>query len=319
VSDTGRPPAADVGFVDVRAAASRLAGEVHRTPVITSESLDRWAGANVFLKAENLQKVGAFKARGALNAVLSLPADVAARGVAAHSSGNHAAALAFAGRRRGIPVHVVMPSGAAASKRAAVEAYGAAITTCEPTLAAREACLAEVVQRTGATEIHPYDDRRVIAGAGTAALELVSTVDGLDAVVAPVGGGGLLSGTSIVARHAGIDVWGAEPSGADDARRSFVGGRLEPSIDPVTVADGLRTSLSHRTLAIIRANARDIVLVDDADTLTCMRLVWERTKLLVEPSAAVAVAAVPALVAAGHRRIGVIVSGGNVDLDHLPF
>jgi threonine dehydratase len=316
---TTTPSSLDVTVADVRAAASRLSGRVHRTPVVTSRLLDEWCGSSVYLKAENLQKVGAFKARGALNAVLQLSDEQAERGVVAHSSGNHAAAVAFAARARGIAAHVVMPVDVVPVKRVAVESYGATITECEPTLAARQAAVDDVVARTGAIEIHPFDSPRVIAGAGTAALELLAMVPDLDAVVAPVGGGGLLSGTSIVAAAAGVTAWGAEPSGADDAHRSFHAGALVPTGPPDTIADGLRATLSERTLAIICADVHEIVLVDERSIIEAMRLVWERTKLVVEPSAAVAVAALPAVAAAGHRRIGLILTGGNVDLDRLPF
>jgi threonine dehydratase len=212
-----------------------------------------------------------------------------------------------------------MPADVVPVKRAAVESYGAAITECESTLVARQAAVDDLVARMGAVEIHPYDNPRVIAGAGTAALELLAAVPDLDAVVAPVGGGGLLSGTSIVAAARGVTVWGAEPSGADDAHRSLHAGVVMPADRPDTIADGLRASLSARTHAIIRANVHEIALVDDRATIDAMRLVWERTKLVVEPSAAVAVAALPQVAAAGHRRIGLILTGGNVELDRLPF
>jgi len=305
---------------DVDAAAERIRDHVHRTPVCTSASLDQRAGAHVFLKCENLQRVGAFKFRGATNAVLSLDDASAARGVACHSSGNHAQALALAARDRGIAAHVVMPRTAPGVKRRAVESYGATIIDCEPTLPAREAALAEVVQATGAVEIHPYDDDRVIAGQGTACLELLEEITGLDSVVAPVGGGGLVSGTALaVAGHSSrTQVFAAEPAGADDAFRSFASGSLVPLVDHETIADGLVTSLSRRTFALIRAHVTAIVTVTDADTIAAMRFLWERTKLLIEPSAAVAVAAACTGQVPGER-IGIILSGGNVDLDHLPW
>jgi len=312
----------DPTFDDVRAAAARIAPYVHRTPVATCASIDAVAGSSLFFKCENLQKVGAFKARGATNAVFSLADEEAARGVCTHSSGNHAAALARAAGLRGIPAYIVMPSTAPPVKKAAVAGYGAQITECEPTLEARETTLAEVQARTGATFIHPYDDVRVIAGQGTAALELLEQVSELDVVMPPVGGGGLASGTTITVSslRPEIEIWGAEPSGADDAYRSLRDGRLHPSVKPATIADGLLTSLSDRTFRILSGGLAGILTVDDAMIVRAMRLLWERAKILVEPSAAVPLAAV-----LDHRdrfagrRIGLILSGGNVDLDKLPW
>jgi threonine dehydratase len=300
------------GLADVRAAAERIAPFVHRTPVHTSRSLDEWAGATVFCKCENFQRAGAFKFRGATNAVQSLRADEAANGVATHSSGNHGAALALAARERGVPAWVVVPSDVLAPKRRAIEAFGATLIECEPTLAAREETLREVVASTGATVVHPYDDDRIIAGAGTAALELLEAVADLDAVLAPVGGGGLCSGTAIAAHgiNPALRVVGAEPSGADDAARSLAAGQRLPQAAPATVADGLRTSLSERTFAILSAHVERIVTVDDDATLSAMRFVWERMKLVIEPSAAVAVAALREF---AGSRVGVVLSGGNVD------
>ncbi len=307
-------------FSDVLAAAARIAPHVHHTPVVRSHLLDEWAGAAMHLKTENLQRVGAFKMRGATNAVLQLSDEVAARGVAAHSSGNHAQALALAARVRGIPAHIVMPRDAPAVKKAAVAGYGARIIECEPTQAAREAAVADVIAETGAVEIHPYDNDHIIAGAGTAALELMREVTDLDAVVAPVGGGGLLSGTSLAVH--GIDpavrVIGAEPLAADDAARSLAAGHPLPQPSPTTIADGLRTGLSERTFAIISAHAEQIVTVTEDQIVEAMRMVWTRAKLIIEPSAAVAVAAVRSLDLRGART-GVILSGGNVDLDALPW
>ena len=305
---------------DVERAALRIAGEVHRTPVVTCRSLDLDVGAQVFMKCENFQRVGAFKFRGASNAIIALDEAVARRGVACHSSGNHAQAVALAARRRGIPATVVMPVNAPAVKRAAVEGYGARIVDCEPTPEARAAGVAEVVAATGAAEIHPFDNDFVIAGQGTAALELVSDVSGLDTVLAPVGGGGLLSGTSLAvsANRPEAAVFGAEPGVAPDAQRSLRTGRLDTATKGETIADGLRTHLSERTLAVIVANVADIVTVDEGAIISAMRFLWERTKLVVEPSGAVAVAALRAGLVPGER-IGVIISGGNVDLDHLPW
>ncbi|MCU0291069.1 MAG: pyridoxal-phosphate dependent enzyme [Thermoanaerobaculaceae bacterium] len=307
---------------DVLAAAGRITAAVHRTPVITCRALDALTGARLHLKCENLQKVGAFKARGACNAVLSLSDEQARRGVATHSSGNHAAALAYAAGLRGIPVHVVMPRTSRAVKKAAVAGYGARIVECEPTQAAREATLAEVVRSTGATFIHPYNDPRVIAGQGTAALELLADAGPLDALLTPVGGGGLLSGTCLAAAGASpaAAVWGTEPAGADDAFRSLAQGRIVPSVDPRTVADGLLTSLGELTFAIIREHVRGIVTVSEDAIVAAMRLIWERTKLVVEPSSAVPLAALlEGKLDLGGQRVGIILSGGNVDLGELPW
>ena len=307
-----------VSFADVRAAATRIAPFVHRTPVMTSVTLDAWAGATLFLKCEHLQRIGAFKYRGATNAVQSLGDDEARSGVAAHSSGNHAAALARAAATRGIPAFVVMPDTVRAVKRAAVLAYGAEITTCDNTPEARAATLAEVVARTGATEIHPFDDDRVIAGAGTAALELMEEIPDLDVVVAPVGGGGLLSGTALATHgmRPATRVIAGEPLLADDASRSLATGELQPPLPPTTIADGLLTGLSERTFAIIREHVETIVTVTEAEIVDAMQTVWLYTKQLIEPSAAVAVAAVKQHTLSG-ARVGVIVSGGNVDLDPM--
>jgi threonine dehydratase len=307
---------------DVRRAAARIHGHVHRTPVLTSRSLDQMAGAHLFFKCENLQRVGAFKLRGATNAVLSLGDEEAARGVATHSSGNHAAALALAARNRGVPAFVVMPRTAPAVKRAAVAGYGARIVTCEPTLAARESTLAEVVRDTGAAVVHPYNDPRVIAGQGTAALELLEEVPRLDVVMTPVGGGGLLSGTAITGRgwSPGVRVIGTEPAGADDACRSLAAGRILPSVNPQTVCDGLLTSLGELTFAVIRTHVERIVTVGDDAIVRAMRHVLERMKIVIEPSSAVPVAvALEHAVDLRELRVGIVLSGGNVDLDRLPW
>jgi threonine dehydratase len=303
-------------FAAVRAAAARIEPFVHHPPVMTSHTLDEWLDTQAYLKCEHLQRVGAFKYRGATNAVQSLEADVAARGVAAHSSGNHGAALALAARTRGIAAHIVVPSTASRAKQAAIAAYGARIVLCEPTLAAREAGVAAVIAETGAVEIHPFDNDDVIAGAGTAALELVTEVAGLDVVIAPVGGGGLLSGTALATHGTDptVRVIGAEPAAADDAARSLASGAIVPPRPPATIADGLLTGLSPRTFAVIREHVETIVLVSEAEITDAMRFVWERTKQLIEPSAAVAVAAVRAADLSG-ARVGIILSGGNVDLD----
>jgi threonine dehydratase len=309
-------------IAEVRAATERIRPYAHRTPVLTCASLDAMTGAALFFKCENFQRVGAFKFRGAANAVLSLSDEEASRGVATHSSGNHAAALALAARLRSVPAHVVMPRTAKAVKRAAVAGYGARIVLCEPTLAAREATLADVVAATGATVVHPYNDARVIAGQGTAAFELLADVPGLDLVLAPVGGGGLLSGTAIAV--AGVSpntrVVGAEPAAADDAFRSFHEGRIVPSVDPRTVADGLLTSLGTLTFAIIRERVAEIVTVSEDAIVAAMRHTWERMKIVIEPSSAVPLGALlEGKFPAAGRRIGVIISGGNVDLADLPW
>jgi threonine dehydratase len=299
-----------------------VAGVVHRTPVCTSATLDRLAGARLFFKCENLQRVGAFKFRGASNAVRSLPGEKTRPGVATHSSGNHAAALALAARERGVRAYIVMPRTAPAVKRAAVASYGAEITFCEPTLAAREEALAHVVAATGAAFVHPYNDPAVIAGQGTAALELLEDAGPLDMVLAPVGGGGLLSGTALAAAATSpaTRVVGAEPEGADDAYRSLRAGRIIPSVEPRTVADGLLTSLGELTFAVLRERGVEIVTVGDEAILGAMRLVWERMKLLVEPSAAVPLAAVlERRLDVSGLRVGIVLSGGNVDLDDLPW
>jgi threonine dehydratase len=307
-------------FAAVRQAALRIAHVVHRTPVLRSDFFDRATGARVFFKCENFQKVGAFKFRGASNAVLSLEDDEARRGVVTHSSGNHAQALALAARMRGIPATIVMPSNAPAVKRAAVAGYGAKIVSCEPSVRSREETADAVMRRTGAVFVHPYNDPRIIAGQGTAGLELLEDVPNLDVVLAPVGGGGLLSGTAIAVRSLRpiAKVLGAEPKGADDAARSLATGHILPSDNPQTVADGLRTSLGELTFRLIRQLVEDIVTVEDTATMNAMRLVWERMKIVIEPSAAVPVAVLleNADRFAG-RRVGVILSGGNVDLDTL--
>jgi len=309
----------------IRAAAERIAPHIHRTPVLTCASLDEMAGAGLFFKCENLQKTGSFKIRGATNAVFSLGDAEAARGVVTHSSGNHAAALALAARRRGIAAWIVMPRNAPATKCRAVERYGGKITFCEPNLAARETAAREILERTGAVMIHPYDDDRIIAGQATAALELLEEVPELDFVLAPVSGGGLLSGTAIATKSLRPEarVIGCEPAGADDAFRSLAEGHIVPMPNPQTIADGLRASLAERTFAILRERVDAIHTVSEEEIVAAMRLVWERMKIIIEPSSAVAVA--PAtlrrLGAEGRppRRVGIILSGGNVDLGSLPF
>jgi len=303
-------------------AADRIRPYAHVTPVLTSRTLNAKTGGQVFFKCENFQRCGAFKFRGALNAVLSLGTSEARHGVVTHSSGNHAAALALAARQRGIPAHIVMPATASPIKRKAVAGYGGEIVLCAPNLKSREATARRVQEQTDATLIHPYNDLRIIAGQATAALELLGSVPDLDLVLAPVGGGGLLSGTALAVRALAPEtrVIAAEPAGADDAYRSLKAGRIVPSIDPKTIADGLLTSLGELTFPIIRDLVEAIVTVDDPAIIAAMRTVWERMKIIIEPSAAVPVAALlEGKVKAAGKRIGVILSGGNVNLDRLPF
>lgn len=306
---------------DVRAAAARIAPFVHRTPVVTSRSLDARVGATLHFKCENLQRAGAFKFRGATNAVRLMDGATAARGVVTHSSGNHGAALALAARERGVPAFVVVPRNAPRVKRAAIAAYGATIFDCEPTLADRLATVERVVAETRAELVPPYDDARVIAGAGTAALELIEELSGaLDAVWAPVGGGGLVSGSAIAvaALVPSATTVAAEPAAADDAARSLATGVIQPSNDPATVADGLRTSLGVRNFAVMQRHRVRVVTTSEDSIIAATRLLWERMKLIVEPSSAVPLAAMlehPELVRG--KRIGVILSGGNVDLAAL--
>ena len=307
-----------VAFDDIRDAAARLDGVAHRTPVMTSRLLDEAAGRELFFKCEHLQRAGAFKFRGAWNSVAVLPDDVAVRGVATHSSGNHAQALALAARLRGVPAHIVMPSNASAVKRAAVEGYGARIVACEPTLAAREDTCRRVLAETGAAMVHPYDHPPTIAGQGTAALELRAEVPDVDAVGAPGGGGGLMAGTCLAARglRPGIRLLGAEPAGADDAKRSLDAGERIPQTGPDTIADGLLTSLGELTWPVLRDHLEDIVTVDDAEIARAMGLLWTRLKQLVEPSGAVPLATVLSETFGSLRglsRVGVVLSGGNVD------
>ena len=306
---------------DIRRAHERIAAYVHRTPVLTSRFLDRESGAQLCFKCENFQKAGAFKSRGACNAVFSLSDAEAQRGVATHSSGNHAAALARAAQLRGIAAHIVMPNNAPKPKQQAVAGYGGRIVLCEPTLAARESTCQALIDSTGATLIHPYNDDRIIAGQGTAALELLEEMPSLDIIITPVGGGGLLSGTAIAAKalRSQIEVIGAEPAQANDAAESLkVGHIVTKSVN--TLADGLRTMLGERTFPIIRDKVDAIETVSEAGIVAAMRQIWEKLKIVVEPSGAVPFAAIrehPERFAG--KKIGLILSGGNVDLDTLPW
>ena len=313
-----------VGIQEIRNAARRIDGLAHRTPVVTCGLLDERAGRSLYLKCEHLQKVGAFKFRGACNAVMGLDEAEASRGVVTHSSGNHAQALALAARTRGIRATIVMPVDAPGVKRRAVEGYGAKVIECEPTQDARETAAARIVDEEGATFIAPYDDPRIIAGQGTAFLELHEQVDELDALVVPLGGGGLLSGMTLAARalRPDLHIIGIEPELADDARESLEVGHIVPQRPPRTVCDGLRTSLGELTFPIIREHVDEIVTVPDELTIEVMRFCWERSKLLVEPSGVIGVAAMMSDAfreRPGLERIAIVLTGGNLDLDRLPW
>ncbi len=309
-------------FSAIEQAAARIAAHAHRTPVLTSSHFNRLTGAQLFFKCENFQKVGAFKFRGAFNAIAALAPEQGRRGILTHSSGNHGQAVALAARLNGYPAVVVMPENAARIKIAAVRGYGAEVMFCAPDTASREAAVNEVLDERGLTFIPPYNHPDIIAGQGTAAKELLEEQPELDLIIAPVGGGGLISGTAIAARHLrpGIRVIGAEPENADDAARSFRAGHLEPAADATTVCDGLRTTLGELTFQVIGSHVDDIVTVPEASIIRDMRAVWERMKIVIEPSSAVALAAlVDGRVELTGQRVGVIVSGGNVDLDRLPW
>ncbi len=308
-------------FADVLAAAARIAPHAHATPVLSSHAIDAACGARITFKAEHLQRAGAFKFRGACNAVWSLDDAHAPRGVVTHSSGNHGAALALAARSRGIPCHVVVPDGAVRAKLAAIEAYGARLHRCAPTIAAREAECARVQADTGAGLVHPYADARVIAGQGTAALELLTAQPDLDVLVVPVGGGGLASGTALAVRALAprCRLVLAEPAGAADTARSLAAGALDHDMVPDTVCDGLRGTLGEINFRLLRQAGAEVFTLDDSATVAAMRLLWTRCKQLVEPSSAIALAAV--LARPGEfagKRVGIVLSGGNVDLDGLP-
>jgi threonine dehydratase len=309
-------------YQDIVDAHRRILPYIHQTPVFTSSGLNDMLGTEVFFKCENFQKVGAFKFRGAVNAVMSLSDAESCKGVATHSSGNHAAALALAARIRKIKAYIVMPDNAPDTKKQAVASYGGEITFCAPTLAARESTLEQAVIRTGATVIHPYNNFLVISGQGTAAKELLEEVPFLDTILVPVGGGGLLSGTAIAAKTISpkIRVIAAEPEMANDAYQSFCKGSIVPSNNPKTIADGLLTSLGSLTFKAIQTHVDDIVTVSEELIVVAMRLIWQRMKIIIEPSSAVPVAALiqyPEMFR--NKKIGIILSGGNVDLDKLPF
>ena len=309
---------------DVRSAAKRIKGVGHRTPVLTNNTLNQMAGRNLFFKCENFQKIGAFKFRGGWNAVSILDDEEASKGVCTHSSGNHAQAVAYAAMMRGIPSYIVMPKNAPEVKLNAVKGYKAEITLCEPTLKARRTTLEEIAKKTGATVIHPFNNPDVIAGQGTAALELIEDTENLDAVIAPIGGGGLMSGTC-VATHSllpNAKLYGAEPKGADDAYRSLKEGRMLPQENPDTICDGLLTSLGENTWNILKDHLDAIYTVTDDEVIKAMRLIWERMKIIIEPSCATPVAVVLSeefKALKGMQNIGIILTGGNVDLSKLPF
>jgi threonine dehydratase len=309
-------------YAAVVSAAARIAPHVHRTPVMTSAALDAEVGARLHFKCENLQKIGAFKARGAVNAVFSLDPVRAHAGVITHSSGNHGAAIAYAAKARGVPAYVVMPRNAPQVKQENVRRQGAKVFLCEPNVAAREAMCAEVQRETGATLVHPFDNVDVIAGQGTAALELLEQAPALHAVVAPCGGGGLLSGTAIATHGANrlAQVFGTEPRNAGDAAAGFRSGHLEPLPPTSTIADGLRTTLSARTLGAIRAHVSDIATCSEESIVRAMRMTWERMKIIIEPSSAVPLACLlEGTLKLTGRNVGVILTGGNVDLERLPW
>jgi threonine dehydratase len=313
---------ASITFADIESAAARIAPHAHVTPLLRSASLDALAGCRLVFKCENFQRAGAFKFRGACNAVWSLSEAVATRGVVTHSSGNHGAALALAARTRGIPAHVVVPEGAVATKVAAIRAYGASVHICAPTLAARDAMAAEIERDTGATLVHPFTNPDVIAGQGTTALELIRAAGAIDVLIAPIGGGGLIGGSAIAARALlpQMRIFAAEPQGAADASESLRRGERVTDIAPDTLCDGLRAAIGPINFALLREYAVQVLLVSDTETVAAMRLLWERLKIVVEPSSAVTLAAI--LRHREHftgRQVGVILTGGNVDLDRLPW
>ena len=323
MSTTSQLAAGDIpSFAHVIDAHERIAPYIHRTPVLTSQFMNGLAGAELFFKCENLQKAGAFKARGASNAVFGLTDEQAARGVATHSSGNHGQSLAYAAGRRGIPCTVVMPHSAPKAKKDAVAGYGARVVECEPSIASREETFAQVLAETGAEFVHPFNDGRVIAGQGTCSRELADEVGALDAVIAPIGGGGMISGTcltmSTIAPY--VQVYAGEPEQADDAYRSLKAGHIITDDAPVTVADGLKVSMKVLTWHFVSRHVADILTVSEQEIVDAMMLIWKRMKIIAEPSSAVPLAAVlkNREIFAG-KRVGIIITGGNVDLDHLPW
>jgi threonine dehydratase len=315
-----------LNFEDVLAAKNRIEGYAHKTPVLTSNGINEIVGKKIFFKCENMQRVGAFKFRGAWNAISMIPFEELKKGVCTHSSGNHAQAIALVAKEKGIPAYIVMPENSPIVKLNAVKSYGAEVIMCTPTLEAREITAKSVIERTGAHFIHPYDNPNVIAGQGTCSLELIEEVGDLDAVISPIGGGGMMAGTCITISKLLPDcnLIGAEPSGADDAARSFESGTLIPQLNPNTICDGLLTSLGEMTWPILRDHLNAIYTVSDQEVCSAMKLIWERMKIIVEPSSATALAVVmgekfklncPESV----KSIGIILTGGNVDLNKLPF
>lgn len=309
-------------FDDVLAAHARIEPYIHRTPVLTSSYLNDLTGAELFFKCENFQKAGAFKVRGACNAVFGLSEEMAAKGVCTHSSGNHALSLSYAAGRRGIPCNVVMPRTAPQAKKDAVRGYGGVITECEPSTSSREAVFAEVQARTGGEFVHPYNDPRVIAGQATCSRELLEQVENLDAVIAPIGGGGMISGTCLTLSNIapGVDIYAAEPKNADDAYRSFKAGHIIADDAPETIADGLKVPLKDLTWHFVSNHVTDIFTATEEQIIDAMKLTWKRMKIVMEPSCAVPLATILANPAVFKgRRVGVIITGGNVDLDNLPW
>jgi len=315
-------------LADINYAADLTSGFIHRTPVLSSRNLNEILGAKIWFKCENFQKAGAFKFRGASYNILTLPEEERERGVCTHSSGNHAQALALAARKKGIPAHIVMPETSSPVKIAAVEGYRGKITYCKPTLEARESTLLQVQEQTGAREIHPYNDLKTITGQATAAKELIEEVPELDIIMAPVGGGGLLSGTALTSKYMSPStlVIAGEPAMADDAYRSFYQKKFIPSVNPTTIADGLLTSLGSLTFPIILENVDQILRASEASIIQAMHLVWERMKIIIEPSSAVPLAALMEVKENRYKsldfkdkRIGIILSGGNLDLYNLPW
>ena len=309
-------------YEDMLAAHERIRPYIHRTPVLTSSYFNELTGAQLFFKCENFQKAGAFKVRGACNAVFGLSDEEAARGVATHSSGNHALSLSYAAGRRGIPCHVVMPRTAPQAKKDAVRGYGGSITECEPSTTSREAVFAEVHARTGADFVHPYNDPRVIAGQGTCSKELMEQTDGLDAVIAPIGGGGMVSGTCLTLSTLApeVKIYAAEPEQADDAYRSFKAGHIIADDAPNTVADGLKVPLKELTWHFVSNHVTDILTASEQEIIDAMKLTWQRMKIVMEPSCAVPLATIlknPEVFRG--KRVGVVITGGNVDLDKLPW
>ena len=309
---------------DVIAASKRIERHGHRTPILTNKTINQLAGKKIFFKCENFQKIGAFKFRGGWNAISSLSDKEAEKGACTHSSGNHAQAVAYAAMKRNIPAYIVMPENAPKVKIQAVKGYGAKVTLCKPTLKSRKETLEKIAEKTGAYVVHPFNEPKVIAGQGTAALELIEDAGDLDAICAPIGGGGLMSGTCIAARDMlpNARLFGAEPKGADDAYRSLKEGKLLPQENPNTICDGLLTSMGENTWNILKDHLEDIITVDDEEAITAMRLVWERMKIIIEPSCATPLAAIltPEFKKLKNiETIGIILTGGNVDLSKLPF